>query len=452
MSSVESTNEIAQSLTGRLVRPSDGDYDDLRQVHNGLIDRHPALIARCAGVADLVDAVKLARTSNFEVAVRGGGHNVAGHGTVDQGLLIDLSAMKGIHVDVSTRTVRADGGVLWRELNRETQLHGLATTGGVVGSTGIAGLTLGGGTGWLMPRYGLALDNLRSADLVTADGRVVHASEGENADLFWGIRGGGGNFGIATALEYSLHSVGPTIMGGAVVHPFARAVDVLKFFRDTCADLPDEMMLVADLHTAPDGSNARLAALAAAHSGSLSESEKAVRPIKTFGPPIVDALGPMPYNALNTMLDPAFPRGARNYWKAQLLTDLSDDAIHTLVQSFESCPSPMSHLIIEHLHGAATRVPVNSTACTFRTSGFNIVIISQWAHASETERGIAWARETFSALTPYLAPTRYVNYLEGDAPEAAAVAYGPNLHRLRDLKTKWDPDNVFHKNVNILPR
>ena len=448
---VESIDHAAQSFTGRLLRPSDEDYDDLRRVHNGLIDKHPALIARCGGVADLVDAVKLARTLDMEVAVRGGGHNVAGHATVDHGLLIDLSSMKGIHVDVRARTVRAEGGVLWRELNRETQVYGLATTGGVVGSTGIAGLTLGGGIGWLMPKYGLALDNLRSADLVTADGRVLRVSEDENADLFWAIRGGGGNFGIAASLEYNLHPVGPIITGGVVVHPFGRAVDMLKFFRDISADLPDEMMLVAGLQTAPDGSN-KLGAIVAAHSGSLSEAERDVRPLKAFGPPVMDALGPIPYTTLNTMLDPAFPKGARNYWKAQLLTDLSDDAIQTLVRSFEACPSPMSQIIIEHLHGAASRVPVASTACTLRATGFNVVIISQWTDANETERGIAWARETFSSLTPYLAPTRYVNYLEGDAIEPAALAYGLNLERLRDLKTKWDPDNFFHKNVNILPR
>jgi len=452
MSVVESTNEIAPSFTGRLVRPADEGYDDFRRVHNGLIDKHPALIARCGGVADVIDAIKLARTLNLAVAVRGGGHNVAGHATVDHGLLIDLSTMKGVDVDVRARTVRAQGGVLWKELNRETQLHGLATTGGVVGSTGIAGLTLGGGIGWLMPRYGLALDNLRSADVVTADGRVVHASEHDNADLFWAIRGGGGNFGIAASLQYNLHAVGPIITGGAVVHPFGRAVDMLKFFRDICAHLSDDMMLVADLQTAPDGSNAKVAAVAAAHSGTVSEGERAVRPIKAFGPPIMDALGPIPYSALNTMLDSAFPKGARNYWKAQLLTDLSDDAIETIVRAFEACPSPMSHIIIEHLHGAASRVPLDSTACTLRMTGFNVVIISQWADANESERGIAWARETFSSLTPYLAPTRYMNYLESDAPEAAAVAYGPNLHRLRDLKRKWDPDNVFHNNVNILPR
>ena len=444
-------DQAALSFTGQLVQPADQGYNDWRRVHNGLIDRHPAAIARCQGVADVMDAVRIARALDLDVAVRGGGHNVAGHATIDHGLLIDLAPMKGIQVDARNRTVRAQGGVLWKELNRETQVHGLATTGGVVGSTGIAGLTLGGGIGWLMPRHGLALDNLRSADLVTADGRVVRASADENADLFWAIRGGGGNFGIAASLEYNLHPIGPMITGGVVAHPLSRAVDVLKFFRDTCANLPDEMMLVAGLQTAPDGSNAKLVGVVAAHSGALAEGEAAVRPLKAFGSPVMDALGPIPYGALNNMLDPAFPKGAFNYWKAQFLTDLSDEAIRTLVRSFEACPSPMSHIIIEHLHGAATRVPVASTACTLRTAGFNVVVISQWTGADDTARGVAWARDTFSALTPYLAPARYLNYLEEDAVDPAAVAYGPNLRRLRELKARWDPDNFFRRNVNILP-
>jgi hypothetical protein len=455
MSSLALTEAIEQassSFTGQLVRPSDAGYDGWRRVHNGLVDKHPAAIARCHGVADIVDAVKLARTLHLNVAVRGGGHNVAGHATLDGGLLIDLSLMKGIQVDLRTRTVRAQGGVLWKELNRETQVHGLATTGGVVGSTGIAGLTLGGGIGWLMPKYGLALDNLRSADLVMADGQVLRVSDDENADLFWAVRGGGGNFGIATSLEYNLHTVGPVITGGVVAHPLARAMDVLRFFRDTCANLPDEMMLVAGLQTAPDGSSAKLVGVVAAHAGFLSEGEAAVRPLKAFGPPVMDALGPITYCALNNMLDPAFPKGALKYWKAQFLTDLSDDAIRTLVSAFEACPSPVSHIIIEHLHGAANSVPLGSTACTLRTTGFNVVIISQWTSTDDTERGVAWARETFLALTPYLAPTRYVNYLEDDAFDPAAVAYGPNLHRLREIKTRWDPDNFFRQNVNIAPQ
>jgi FAD/FMN-containing dehydrogenase len=453
MSSIaEAIALAAPTFTGQLLRPTDPAYDDRRKVHNGLIDKHPAAIASCHGVADIVDAVQLARTLGLEVSVRGGGHNVAGRATIDHGLMIDLSPMKGVHVDPRTRTVRAQGGVLWKELNRETQLHGLATTGGVVGSTGIAGLTLGGGIGWLMSKYGLALDNLRAADMVIADGTVVRASADENPDLFWAIRGGGGNFGIAALLEYTLHQVGPMITGGVVVHPLPRAFDVLRFFRDTCASLPDEAMLVAGLQTAPDGSNAKVVGIVGGHCGPLEQGEAAFQSLKAFGPPVMDMMGPMPYAALNGMLDPAFPKDARNYWKAQFLTDLSDNAIRTLIAGFQDCPSPMSHIIIEHFHGAASRVPVTATACTLRVTGFNVVIASQWMDSGETERGIKWARETFASLAPYLAPTRYVNYLEDDALNPAAVAYGPNLATLRALKTKYDPENFFRHNVNILPK
>ena len=446
----EAIGQIVPSFSGQLLQREDAGYDESRRVHNGLINKYPTIIARCDGIADIVDALALARTLDLDVAVRGGGHNVAGRATIDGGLLVDLSPMKGIHVDVGARTARAQGGVLWKEFNRETQVHGLATTGGVVGSTGIAGLTLGGGIGWLMPKYGLALDNLRSADLVMADGRVLRASADHNADLFWAIRGGGGNFGVAASLEYDLHAIGPIITGGVVVHPLPRAVDVLRFFRDMCAGLPDEMMLIAALQAAPDASG-QVVGIAAAHCGSLEDGEAAVRPLKAFGSPVMDALGPVPYTALNTMLDPAFPKGAFNYWKAQFLTDLSDDAIRTLVMAFEACPSPMSQIIVEHFHGAASRVPVASTACALRTTGFNVVVISQWASAADTQRGIAWARNTFAALTPFLAPTRYVNYLEDDAVDPASVAYGPNLPRLRDIKAKYDPGNFFRQNVNVLP-
>jgi FAD/FMN-containing dehydrogenase len=447
----EAIQQATQTFTGALLQPADKEYDVQRRVHNGLIDRHPAAIACCHGVADVVDAVKMARLLNLEVAVRGGGHNVAGRATIDKGLLIDLSPMKGIHVDVRGKTVRADGGVLWKELNRETQLHGLATTGGVVGTTGIAGLTLGGGLGWLMPKYGLALDNLRAAELVMADGRVARASADEHADLFWAIRGGGGNFGIATSLEYQLHEVGPNITGGVVAHPLPRSFDVLRFFRDVCAKAPDELMLAAGLQTAPDGSSAKLAGIVAAHCGSLDQGEKAVAPIKAFGPPVMDAMGPIPYCALNNMLDGAFPRGALNYWKAQFITELSDEAIRTLIMAFQECPSPMSHILLEHFHGAPSRVPVSATACAMRVTGFNAVIISQWTDPAETDRNVAWARNTFAALTPFLAPMRYSNYLEADAVDQASVSYGANLARLRELKKKYDPDNFFRQNVNVTP-
>lgn len=453
MSTIGWIAELAPTFTGQLLQPADAGYNEARCVHNGLVDKRPALIARCLGTADVADAVKLARTLNLEVAVRGGGHNVAGRGTIDEGLMIDLSLMKGIHVDPKARTARAQGGVLWKEFNRETQLHGLATTGGVVGTTGLAGLTLGGGLGWLMPKYGLALDNLRSAEMIMADGSVCRANADENADLFWAIRGGGGNFGIAAWLEYALHSVGPVVAGGLVAHPLQNGAAALRFFRDTCATLPDEMMLVAGLLTAPDGSGAKLTGLVAGHCGSLADGEAAIRPLKAFGPPVMDAMGPIPYCALNALFDPGLPKGALNYWKSQFLTDLSDDCIATMLEHFAAAPSPMSQIVIEHFHGAASRVPVPDTACAMRITGFNVVLISQWTDPRDTEKNVTWCRDFYAALAPYLATFRYLNYLDhDDGNELAANAYGPNYSRLRDLKTKYDPENFFHTNVNIRPR
>ena len=450
MSVTATLDQLTPTFSGRLLQSSDPGYDEARRVHNGLIDKRPSIIARCHGTADVADAVKLARSNNLEIAVRGGGHNVAGRGTIDRGLMIDLAPMKGIHVDVAKRTARAQGGVLWKEFNRETQLHGLATTGGVVGTTGIAGLTLGGGLGWLMPKYGLALDNLRSAEMVMADGTVRRAAADENPDLFWAIRGGGGNFGIACSLEYAVHPVGPMIAGGLVAHPFSNARDVLRFFRDTCATLPDEVMLVAGMLTAPDGSGNKLAALVAAHAGSLAQGEAALKPIKTFGPPVMDAMGPISYCQQNGLLDASLPKGALNYWKAHFVVDLSDDCIKTLIEQFEPCPSPMSQIVVEHFHGAASRVPVQDTACALRVIGFNVVIISQWMDPKDNDRCIAWCRSVYAALEPYLAKTRYVNYLGDDETgDPAAVAYGANYARLRELKAKYDPENVFHVNVNI---
>jgi FAD/FMN-containing dehydrogenase len=452
MATIASPAQLAPAFAGRLILPTDASYDDARRVHNGLVDKRPAMIARCTGTADIVDALQLAKTLNLEVAVRGGGHNVAGRGTIEGGLVIDLSRLKGIRVDARARTAHAQGGVLWKEFNRETQIHGLATTGGVVATTGIAGLTLGGGIGWLVSKYGLALDNLRSVDLVLADGQVLRASAEEHPDLFWAVRGGGGNFGIAASLEYDLHHVGPIITGGVVAHPLAKAGEVLRFFRDLSTTAPDELMLAAGLQTAPDGSGAKMIGLVGSHCGPLAEGAAALAPIKAYGAPIMDAMGPIPYCGLNSLLDAAFPKGALNYWKAQFLTELSDAAIGVLVERFEACPSPMSMIVVEHLHGAVSRVPVESTACAMRVNGFNVVIISQWADPDETDRSTAWARETYGALAPFLAPIRYVNYLEADAPgDPAAIAYGPNYARLRALKAKYDPENIFHSNVNIPP-
>lgn len=444
--------ELASTFSGQLLQPADAGYEEARKVHNGLVDKRPALIARCRGVADVVDAVNLARKLRLEVAVRGGGHNVAGRATVDGGLMIDLSPMKGIFVDTTARTARVQGGATWAELNRETQLHGLAVTGGVVSSTGVGGLTLGGGLGWLMAKYGLALDNLRAVELVTAEGRVLRASSDEEADLFWAVRGGGGNFGVVTSFEFQLHPVGPTITGGLVAHPFERARDVLRYYRDFTKSLPDELTVFSGLIHAPDGSGTKLAAMVAGHCGPLAEGETAVRPLKQFGPPAMDAIGPMPYSQLNGMLDAAYPKGALNYWKSSFLTQLSDEAIDKMIECFARCPTPMGQMLLEHFHGAATRVKVGDTAFPHRVDGYNLLVLCEWIDPAITDRCIAWARETYAAMKPFMASGRYVNYLADDeAGDPIAAAYGPNYRRLQDLKKRYDPNNFFHVNQNIRP-
>jgi FAD/FMN-containing dehydrogenase len=446
-----SVSDITARFSGHLLQPTDAGYDEARRVHNGLIDKRPTLIARCRNVADIVDAVKLAHDGNLEVAVKGGGHNPAGRAAIDGGLMIDLSLMKGIHVDPKNRTARAQGGATWREYNRETQAHGLATTGGVVSTTGIAGLTLGGGLGWLMPKLGMAVDNLRSAQVVTADARVLTASNDENADLFWALRGGGGNFGIAASLEFNAHPIGPMVTGGLVAHPFPAARDVLRFFRDTTKSLPDEEMLVAGLIHAPDGS-AKLAGIVACHCGPLADGEAALRPVKAFGPPVMDVVGPMPYEAVCQMLDAAYPKGALNYWKSSFLPALTDEAIAALLDCYSRVPSPMTGIIIEHFHGAVTRIPVGDTAFPHRSDGYNLLFLSQWTNPADSERNIAWTRESYAAMKPFVAAGRYVNYLDADETGDPVVqAYGPAYARLREVKTKYDPTNFFHMNQNIKP-
>jgi FAD/FMN-containing dehydrogenase len=450
LSESQDVSEFAHRFAGQVLQPADAGYEEARRVHNGLVDKRPALIARCQGLADVADAVSLARKLGLEVAVRGGGHNVAGRATIDGGLMIDLAPMKGVHVDPKTRTARAQGGVTWAEFNRETQLYGLATTGGVVSSTGIAGLTLGGGLGWLMSRYGLALDNLLSADIVTAEGKVLKASADEDADLFWAVRGGGGNFGVAASFEYRLHPVGPSVTGGLVAHPFDRAKEVLRFYRDLTASLPDELTVFTGLIHAPDGT--KLAALVPCHCGPLGDGEAATRPIKQFGSPVMDTVGAMPYCELNAMLDAAYPKGALNYWKSSFLAQLSEAAIDQMIACFAACPTPMGQMLIEHFHGAATRVGVGDTAFPHRAEGYNLVVLSEWMDHATTDRCIAWARDTYAAMGPFVGSGRYVNYLDDDEEgDPVAAAYGQNYPRLRELKTRYDPENFFHMNQNIRP-
>ena len=448
------TDSLRAQMAGPVLAPSDPAYEDARRVHNGLIDRRPALVARCHGTADVQAAVRFARERGLEIAVRGGGHNVAGNAVCDGGLMIDLSAMRGVHVDPRARRARAQGGATWGNYNRETQLYGLASTGGVVSTTGVGGLTLGGGLGWLMGKHGMAVDCLRAVELVTASGEVVRASADEHSDLFWAVRGGGGNFGVATWLEYELYPVGPMVLGGLVAHPFTAARDVLRFYRDFTQSLPDDLTAFAGLLHAPDGSGAQIAAIMVCHAGSLEAGAAAVAPVRRFGSPVMDVIGPMPYSAVNMLFDAGFPRGALNYWKSSFLATLADGAIDTMIERFAAAPSPMSGLLLEHFHGAATRVGPTDTAFPHRTVAHNFLAVAEWLEASATQANVAWARDTYAALAPHFASGRYANYLNAEeVTQSGAVsdAFGPNWKRLREVKERIDPDNVFHLNQNIKP-
>jgi FAD/FMN-containing dehydrogenase len=443
-----------EAFSGAILRPGENGYEEARHGFNGLIDKHPALIARCLGEADIADAIAFAREAGLEIAVRGGGHSVAGRGVTEGGVMIDLSQMKGVYVDPSNRTARVQPGVSWGELNRETQLHGLAVTGGLISTTGIAGLTLGGGLGWLMSKLGLATDNLLSAQVVTADGRMVTASEQENADLFWGLRGAGGNFGVVSSFEYRLHPVGPTVAGGLVAHPFDAAGDVLRFYRDFTADAPDELMTFGGVGHAPDGSGAKIALVVACHVGAPEQAEEDLRPLREFGSPIMVELGPLPYTVMNSLLDAAYPTGSLNYWKSAFLSELSDEAIDELLARFAACPSPMTAALFEHFHGEVTRVPVDATAVPHREPGYNLVITSVWTDPATTEENVAWTKDIFGAMEPFLVPRRYLNYFSEDdvGDDPVRAAYGPNYERLVELKHEYDPTNLFRLNTNVPPK
>ena len=437
-------------FAGRVLQPHDAGYEDARKIHNGLIDQRPAVIARCMGTADVVNAVRFGRESGLEIAVRGGGHSVAGLSTTNGGIVIDLASMKGVHVDSSARTARAQAGVTWQEFDRETALFGLAVTGGTVSTTGIAGLTLGGGFGWLMGGYGLTVDNLLSAQVVTAGGTVLVANAGENPDLFWAIRGGGGNFGVVTSFEYKLHPVAE-VTGGLIAHPYEAAADILRSMREIVPHAPDELGIVAALVHAPDGSGVPLAALAVCHAGDRRQADRDLAPILGLGSPVLSQVGPMPYPAVNTMLDASYPAGALNYWKSSFISDLTDDAIAVLVEHFAEAPSPMTLIAIEGFHGAVTRVGVTDTAVPHREPGFNILITSVWIDPAENEENVEWTRDLYDALRPFFADRRYANYLSHDDGNASHSAYGPNFERLAQVKRKYDPDNLFARNVNIPP-
>jgi FAD/FMN-containing dehydrogenase len=439
------------SISGTVLQPGEDHYEAARRVHNGLIDKRPALIARCRGAADVSAAVGLARETGLEISIRGGGHNIAGRSVTDGGLMIDLAEMKGMYVDPEARTIRAQGGVIWSEFNRETAVHGLAVTGGAISTTGIAGLTLGGGLGWLMGIHGLAADNLLSVELVNADGAVLDVTAESDPDLFWALRGGGGNFGVATSLEYGLHPLGE-VVGGLVAHPFEAARDVLRFYREFTQSVPDELTVFGGLVYAPGSSDLRLAALVACHAGPAEQAQKDLAPLREFGQPLMVELGPMPYAVMNTLLDDGFPRGALNYWKSSFVESLDDELIDLAVERFATTPSPLNAILFEHFHGAVTRVGVSESAVPHREVGYNLVMPSVWLDAADTEANIGWTRATFDLFSPYFAERRWLNYFsDDDGTDAVRAAYGPNYDRLVELKRRYDPENVFHLNHNIDP-
>ena len=443
--------DLNGEISGSVLGPQDAGYDAARAVHNGLVDRRPAVIVRCRTTNDVVAALTFARRMRLEVSVRGGGHNVAGRAVTDGGVMIDLAEMKAIAIDPDRATATAEGGVLWGELNDAAAKHGLAVTGGTVSGTGIAGYTLGGGLGWLMAKHGLAADNLVAVELVTAEGDILHVDAAAHPDLFWALRGGGGNFGIATWFTYRLHPVG-AIVGGVIAHPIEAARELLRFYRDAVADASDDLTVFAGLVHAPDGSGAKLAALVVFHTGGPDEAERDLAPFETWGSPLVVDVGSMPYPKMNTLLDGGFPAGSLNYWLSSFTRGLPDELIDIAVERFSSVPSAMTAILLEHFHGAVTRVGKTDTAVPHRDPGWNLLIPSVWTDPADTAPNIAWARDTFAAMLPHFATGRWLNYLGNDqAEDAIRAAYGPNYDRLEDVKRRYDPDNVFHLNHNIAP-
>jgi FAD/FMN-containing dehydrogenase len=440
--------EFSKGLRGKLVRPGDDTYDAARKVWNGAIDKRPALIACCAGVADVVGCVNFARDHDLLVSVRGGGHNIAGNAVCDGGLTIDLSKMKGIRVDPARRTARAEPGLKLGEFDRETQAFGLATTMGVNTDTGIAGLTLGGGYGWLAGKYGLTCDNLLAVDIVTADGQLVKASASENEDLFWGVRGGGGNFGVVTSFEYRLHPVGP-VLGGMSIYPMAKAREVLRFFHEFSSTVPDELSTFAALLTTPDGDLA--VAIAVCYCGSLEEGDKVLSPLRKFGSPVADMIGPMPYVELQSVFDGGFVAQECYYWKTSLIRELRDGSIEAIESYAARKPTPMSAIGIQQLHGAAIRVGATETAFAHRYSHYNLLPVSIWRSPADSEKSIRWVRELWEAMQPFLERDAYGNDMGEEGEERVRSAYGINYERLVALKNRYDPTNFFRLNQNIRP-
>jgi FAD/FMN-containing dehydrogenase len=452
--------EFDPAFQGKQFTPGDEGYDDARAVYNAMIDKRPALIARCSGVADVIDAVNLARERKLPLAVRCGGHSVAGKGVCDDGVLIDLSGMKGVHVDPQARVARANAGVLWGEFDRETQLFGLATPGGRMTTTGVGGFTLGGGYAWLSTKHGLACDNLISAQVVTADGRVVTASEDENADLLWGLRGGNGNFGVVTSYEFKLHELGPIVMAGLAVHTIDRGREIARAWRDWAETAPESVCTALGILLAPpepfvplEVQGTPVLGVLAMYAGDPDEGEQVLRPLKQeIGPPAVDLIDRIPYTAFQAIVDPFSPKGWLNYHRGEHLASFSDDAIDAYVEYGARVKSPMSQAILFRHGGAISRVSEDATAASHRDAPYMWHPIAAWSDPADTAREVAWVREFSSAMEPFTTGGVYLNFEQDEGEEHVRAGYSAEKYaRLVALKDKYDPENLFRINQNIAP-
>ncbi len=444
----ERVDQLGARLRGPLLRATDEGYDECRRIFNAMIDRRPALIVRCLSADDVLHAVRFARDHEALVAVRGGGHGVAGNAVCDGAILIDLSLMKGIRVDPARRIARAEPGLRLAEFDQETQVFGLAAPTGLISNTGIAGLTLGGGVGWLSGLYGLACDNLLSVDIVTADGKLVTASTTENPDLFWGVRGGSGNFGVVTSFEYRLHPVGP-VLAGMIAYPYGKAKAFLQAALDVSSNGPDELTMKPVLLTLADGTRAGAANLC--YCGQLAEGQRIIRRLRSLGAPLVDSVQPMPYVGVQSMLDAGVPLGNRHYWKSSFVRHPGEQALEVMVDFMARTPSPLTFSYLMRVHGAATRVRPSDTAFAHRANCYDFAIISQWPDAADDERNVAWTRAFFEAMHPHVEQSVYVNNLGEEGDDRVRAAYGPNYDRLAVLKRRYDPTNFFRLNHNVRP-
>ena len=435
---------------GRLCAPGDEHYETARRIWNGMIDRKPALIARCVSLADVCAAVKLARAEEMPVSVRGGGHGVAGTAVSDGALMIDLSPMKAIQVNPAAKEATAAPGVLWGEFDRTAEAHGLATTGGQVSHTGIAGLTLGGGLGYLMGKHGAACDNLLSVDMVMADGEMLTASSEQNADLFWAVRGAGANFGVVTSFRYRLHPLGQ-ILAGLLLHPRERAAEVIAFHREFLAGTPDELDTTIGFLNSPEG--APLVGIVVVYGGSPADGERVIEPLRKFGPPVADLVRPMAYTDAQSMLDAAVPVGNRYYWKSNFADDLSSELAHLLKDAANAMPSTRSMILMFEIKGEMNRVPKEAMAFDHRTANFEVSIIGNWTEQADDDVNIRWARDVWSSAQPYVTAAVYANHMTGDEGEARIqAAYGAEKYaKLAKLKAAYDPDNFFRLNHNVRP-